>query len=103
VSPSGRTPIRVGATQAIKGPTVTKSVKAEHPAVAMQARVQGTVIVEALVDEQGRVADARVVKSIPLLDRAALDAAKQWEFTPTVINGEAVPVLVTLEMNFALK
>ena len=103
VSPSGRTPVRVGATQGIKAPTVTKSVKAEHPVVAMQARVQGTVIVEALVDEQGRVADARVVKSIPLLDRAALDAAKQWEFTPTVINGEPVPVLVTLEMNFALK
>ena len=69
----------------------------------MQARVSGTVVLEALVDEQGRVADARVIKSTPLLDRAALDAAKLWEFTPTVVNGEAVPVLVMLEMNFALK
>jgi TonB family protein len=103
VSPSGRAPIRIDPARGIKGPAVTKSVKPEHPLVAMQARVSGTVVLEALVDEQGRVADARVIKSIPLLDRAALDAAKLWEFTPTVVNGEAVPVLVMLEMNFALK
>jgi protein TonB len=69
----------------------------------MRARAEGTVVIEALVDEQGRVADARVVKSIPLLDPSALDAAKQWEFKPATLNGEPVPVLLMLEIQFTLK
>ena len=69
----------------------------------MRARVEGTVTLEALVDERGRVADARVVKSIPLLDQSALAAAKQWEFKPAMLNGEPVPVLVMLELEFTLK
>jgi TonB family protein len=103
VAPSGRTPIRIRDLPGVKSPTVVKRVNPAHPLVAMQARVSGTVVLEALVDERGRVADARVVRSIPLLDQAALDAARQWEFTPTVVNGETVPVLVMLEMTFALK
>ena len=103
LTPSGRGPIRIADVPGLKGPAVTKRVHPEHPLIARQARVEGTVILEALVDEQGRVADARVIKSIPLLDRAALDAAKQWEFTPTLINGEPVPVLVQLEMEFNLR
>jgi TonB family protein len=103
VSPSGRTPIRVGDIPGMKPPTVRKNVKPEHPIVAMKARVEGTVVLEALVDEQGRVADVRVTKSIPLLDQAAMDAARQWEFTPTLMNGEPVPVLLQLEMDFRMR
>jgi protein TonB len=103
VSPSGRTPIRISDASGVKPPVPTKRVNPEHPLPAMQARVAGTVILEVLVDEQGRVADARVTRSIPLLDQAALDAARQWEFTRTVVNGEPVPVLLVLEMNFTLK
>jgi TonB family protein len=103
VAPSGRTPIRISDLPGVKPPTVVKRVNPAHPPVAMQARVSGTVVLEALVDERGRVADARVIRSIPLLDQAALDAARQWEFTSTVVNGEAVPVLVMLEMTFSLK
>jgi len=103
VSPSGRTPIRVSDVPGMKPPTVRKRVKPEHPLAAMKARVEGTVVLEAVVDEQGRVADVRVTKSIPLLDQAAMDAARQWEFTPTLMNGEPVPVLLMLEMNFTLK
>jgi protein TonB len=102
-SPSGRTPIRVSDVPGLKAPTVRKSVKPEHPLAAMKARVEGTVVVEALVDEQGRVADVRVTKSIPLLDQAAMDAARQWEFTPTLMNGEPVPVLLQLEMDFRMR
>jgi len=80
-----------------------KSPKPQHSAEALRARAEGTVTLEALVDEQGRVADARVVKSIPLLDQSALDAAKQWEFKPATLNGEPVPVLIQLELNFTLK
>ena len=69
----------------------------------MRARVEGTVTLEALVDERGLVADARVLKSIPLLDQSALEAAKQWEFKPAMLNGEPVPVLVVLELDFTLR
>jgi protein TonB len=56
-----------------------------------------------LVDERGNVADARVARSIPLLDQAALDAVKQWQFKPATLKGEAVPVIVQIEMTFTLK
>jgi TonB family protein len=103
VSPSGRAPIRVGGTILEKMPVPTKRVQPVYTAEVMRARIQGTVPVEVLVDEQGKVADARVLRSIPLLDDAALAAAKQWEFTPTLLNGEPVPVLLMLEMNFVLR
>jgi TonB family protein len=100
-SPSGRTPIRV--TPPMKPPVPIKTAQPQYSAEALQARLQGTVAVEVLVDEKGHVADARVLRSIPLLDKAALEAARQWEFTPTLMNGEPVPVLLQLEMNFTLK
>jgi TonB family protein len=103
VSPSGKTPLRVGDPPGVQAPIATKKVNPEHPLAAMQARVAGTVILEALVDERGNVADARVARSIPLLDQAALDAVKQWQFKPATLNGEAVPVIVQIEMNFTLK
>ena len=64
-----------------------KDVKPVYPPIAQSARVQGVVIVEAIIDADGKVADARVLRSIPLLDQAALDAVQQWEFTPTLLNG----------------
>jgi TonB family protein len=101
-SPSGRAPIRVGGgVQSL--PRVLKSVHPQYSLEAMQARLQGTVQVEALIDEQGRVADVRVLKSLPMLDDSALSAARQWEFTPTLLNGQPVPVIVMLEMHFTLK
>ena len=100
-SPSGRAPVRVGG--AIRAPRVIKTSKAEYSAEAMRARIEGKVVIEALVDEQGRVADARVVTSLPMLDEAALASAKQWEFTTTLLNGEPVPVLVMIELDFNLR
>ena len=103
VSPSGRIPIRVADTPDVQPPTVTRRVDPQHPIVARQARVSGTVVLEVLVDERGNVADARVARSIPLLDQAAVDAVKQWQFRPATLKGEAVPVIVQIEMNFALR
>ena len=103
VSPSGRAPIRVGGVFPDRMPVPTKQVQPVYTPELMRARIQGTVPVEVLVDETGKVADARVLRSVPLLDDAALAAAKQWEFTPTLLNGEPVPVLLMLEMNFRLR
>jgi protein TonB len=73
-----------------------------YPAVAQSARVQGVVIIEARIGPDGRVSNARVLRSIPLLDQAALDAVMQWEFTPTRLNGQPVPVIMTMTVQFTL-
>jgi TonB family protein len=93
--------IRVGG--AIRQPTKIKDVKAVYPAIAQSARVQGVVIIEATIDAAGNVSDARVLRSIPLLDQAAVDAVKQWQFEPTLLNGAAVPVIMTVTVNFTLR
>lgn len=92
------TAVRVGG--AVRNPVKTKDVAPVYPAVAKSARVGGTVQVELTIDADGKVADARVVKSVPLLDQAALDAVKQWEYTPTRVKGVAVPVIVNVAINF---
>jgi protein TonB len=94
-------PVRVGGN--IKPPTKIRDVKPVYPAIAQSARVQGVVIIEATIGPNGRVQDARVLRSIPLLDQAALDAVKQWEFTPTLLNGVPVPVIMTVTVNFTLQ
>ena len=63
---------------------------------------QGVVIIEATIGPTGKVQDARVLRSIPLLDAAALDAVRQWEFTPTLLNGVPVPVIMTVTVQFTL-
>ena len=65
--------------------------------------MQGVVIVEATIGPDGKVSDARVLRSIPLLDQAALDAVRQWVFTPTLLNGVPVPVIMTVTVNFTLQ
>src|SRR5207244_9090148 len=74
-----------------------------YPAIAQSARVQGVVIIEATIGPNGAVQEAKVLRSIPLLDAAALDAVKQWEFTPTMLNGAPVPVIMTVTVNFTLQ
>ena len=74
-----------------------------YPAIARSARVQGIVIIEATIDETGRVSDARLLKSIPLLDEAALAAVRQWAFTPTRLNGKPTSVVMTVTVQFRLE
>ena len=93
-------PIRVGG--AIKPPTQTKRVTPPYPPEAQAAGVQGVVIMEATVGVDGKVTDVRVLRSIPLLDQAAMEAVRQFEYSPTIVNGVAVPVLMTVTVNFAL-
>jgi TonB family protein len=84
----------------ITTPTKIKDVKPVYPAIARSARVAGMVMIEATIGPDGKVIDAKVVRSIPLLDQAALDAVRQWEYTPPLLNGVPVPVLVTVTINF---
>jgi TonB family protein len=73
-----------------------------YPKIAQSARVQGVVILEATIGPDGSVQDAKVLRSIPLLDQAAVDAVKQWQFAPTLLNGAPVPVIMTVTVNFTL-
>ncbi len=99
--PEGGAPVRVGGN--VKTPTKIKDVPPIYPPEAMAAKIQGTVIIEATIDTSGFVNDAKILRSIPLLDQAALDAVRQWEFTPTLVNGQAVPVIMTVTVNFAVR
>jgi protein TonB len=92
--------VRVGGN--IKTPTKVKDGRPVYPAIAQSARVQGVVIIEAVIGPDGHVQDAKVLRSIPLLDQAALDAVKQWEFSPTLLNNTPVPVIMTVTVQFTL-
>ena len=67
------------------------------------ARVQGVVIIEGIIDPSGSVANARILRSIPALDEAALSAVSRWQFTPTLMNGAPVAVMMTVTVNFTLQ
>jgi TonB family protein len=90
--------LRVGGE--IKPPVKIKDVRPVYPPVAREAGVSGVVILEVRIDTDGNVEQARVLKSIPLLDEAALDAVKQWRFVPTLLNGAPVPIMMTVTVNF---
>lgn len=92
--------VRVGG--AILQPTKTKHINPVYPAAAQEAKVQGVVILETLIGVDGKITNARVLRSVPMLDQAALDAVMQWEFTPTRLNGQPVPVLMTVTVQFTL-
>jgi protein TonB len=74
-----------------------------YPEIARSARVEGTIIMEAVLDTNGRVTQVRVLKSVPMLDQAALDAVRQWRYTPSLYGGHPVSVLMTITVRFTLQ
>jgi periplasmic protein TonB len=95
-------PVRAG-TFGVRIPIKTVHVNPVYPVIAQSARIQGIVIVEATISPEGRIINARILRSVPLLDQAALDAVRQWEFTPSQLNGVPVPVIMTVTVQFTLK
>ena len=93
-------PVRVGGH--LKAPVKLQSVAPEYPKIAEAARVQGVVILECVVSPRGTVTDVRVLRGVPLLDQAAVDAVRQWVYTPTLLNGIPVPVIMTVTVIFDL-
>jgi len=87
----------------MQAPVKTIHVAPLYPMMARQARIEGVVILEAVLDDQGRVESVRVLRSIPTLDQAAVDAVRQWRFTPAPLNGQPVPVVMTVTVNFTLR
>ena len=87
----------------ITPPKLVKEVQPAFPEDARQARIEGVVILSVKTDAKGRVADVMILRSIPLLNQAAIDAVKQWVYKPLLINGVATPAVFTVTVRFQLK
>jgi periplasmic protein TonB len=99
--PSPQRPVRLHS--GMQPPTKVVHVNPIYPPLAQAARREGVVILEAIIDARGNVTAVNVLRSIPLLDQAAVDAVRQWRFTPTLLNGEPVPIVMTVTVNFSLQ
>lgn len=99
--PSVRNPVRVGGD--LKPPELLRRVEPEYPPVAVHAHITGTVILEASVNEDGAVEDVRVLRSIKVLDQAAMNAVRQWQYLPLILNGRPTPFVLTVVLEFSLK
>lgn len=99
--PLERKPVRPGGD--IRVPEKIIHVPPVYPTIALQSHVRGVVILEATISEAGRVENLRVLRSHPLLERAAIEAVRQWRYTPTRLNGVPVPVIMTVTVNFVLQ
>jgi protein TonB len=90
--------VRVGSN--LKAPRQTYSVDPVYPPLAREARIRGTVVVDAVIDEHGNVVQARVLSGHPLLIDAALKAVLLWKYEPTALNGQPVSVELQVQVNF---
>ena len=95
-----RGPVRPGG--GIERPRKVRHVPPEYPAIARAVGLEGTVVIDAIIDPDGRVRQATVRESSPLFDRAALEAVRQWEYTPTRLNDVPVAVIMSVEVRFTL-
>lgn len=94
-------PLRVGGD--VKAPQLVNRVEPSYPEAARKARMEGVVILEAIITANGNVEDVKVLKSVnPLLDAAATRAVSQWKYRPATLNGRAVRVYLTVTVTFNL-
>ncbi|HKV12909.1 MAG TPA: TonB family protein [Thermoanaerobaculia bacterium] len=95
-------PFRVGG--AVSRPELISGHSPVYTELARKARLQGTVVVEAIIDESGNVTNAQVLKGLPLgLDQAALQAVQNWKFRPATLNGQPVKVYYSLTIKFQIE
>jgi TonB family protein len=87
----------------IKEPRKIKSVPPKYPDDAKRAGIAGVVILECTISPKGEVAAVKVLKGLPLLSEAAVEAVRKWRYTPTLLDGVAVPVIMTVTVNFKLE
>ncbi len=93
-------PVLLGENSAIK---IIKKVAPAYPAEAKKKHITGKVVLDVTVNEQGKVSATKTKESAdPSLEKAAIDAVKQWEFDPVKVNGKPVAVITTITLNFAL-
>jgi protein TonB len=86
----------------IQPPVKLVDVRPVYPPEAQAARVQGVVILEAVIGTDGHIQNVTALRSIPLLDQAAIDAVRQWVYSPELVNGQPVAITITVTVNFTL-
>ncbi len=100
--PGEGAPIQVGGD--VRPPEKISAPQPQYTEIARKARIQGVVIVQAIIDKQGNVTNVKVLKGLPMgLEEAAVDAIKQWKFKPAMLNGRPVTVYYNLTVNFKLQ
>jgi len=87
----------------VREPNLINRVEPLYPGVAKQARIEGTVVLEAIITPEGRVSSIKLISGHPLLVKAAMEAAGQWVYEPTRLNNEPVSVILSMTVNFRLQ
>jgi protein TonB len=101
-APAAREPVRIGGD--IQPPALVHRVEPVYPPAAVAARLQGIVILEALVDREGIVTEVKVLRSAgSLLDRQAMNAVKQWRYSPLLRNGQRERFVLTVTLSFSVQ
>ena len=93
----------VPASTLVTPPVRIRAVSPVYPEIPLRARLEGYVVVEAIIGVTGDIVEARVLKAEPLFSEAALAAVRQWKYRPTLINGRPVPVVLTVTVTFKLQ
>jgi protein TonB len=91
-------PVRIGGQ--VSAPALLKRVEPIYPAIAQAASIDGVVILDAIVDEHGRIQSLKVLRGHPLLAKAAIEAVQQWEYEPLKLNGTPTPFELTVSLWF---
>jgi protein TonB len=100
--PKAATPQRVRVSQGVTQGLLLKKVTPQYPPLAKQARIQGVVVLSALIGKDGSIQNLHVVSGHPMLTNSALEAVKEWKYRPYILNGEPVEVETTINVNFSL-
>jgi len=100
--PKAATPARIKQGGNVTAASILSQTRPVYPPLARQARIQGNVVLHAIIDKEGKVAQLEVVSGHPLLVQAALDAVKQWRYKPTQLNGDPVEVDTTITVTFTM-
>jgi protein TonB len=93
---------RLRVSQGVQASKLISQPKPVYPPIAKQARVQGQVVLQAVISKTGTIENLKVVSGHPMLTQSALDAVRNWRYQPTVLNGEPVEVETTINVNFSL-
>jgi len=100
--PKVATPQRVRVSLGVSQGLLIKKVQPAYPPLARQARIQGTVLLQAEISKEGAIENLRLISGHPMLAPAAIEAVKQWRYKPYMLNGEPVAVETQVQVNFTL-
>jgi protein TonB len=102
-APEATGPVRVRPGGDLREPVKIRHVAPVYPQLAMAARVQGSVVIDCVIDQSGTITSVTVLRSHPLLEQAAVEAVRQWRYRPTLLNGTPVSVILTVTVDFRLR